>query len=240
MNVNTTTSMTDAMRVAAAAVAASGTEVIAAQPHFGPPSVEGYYDSYISAAAILDRLATWDGPPFDALIWAGFGEHGREGAQELLDVPVITITEAAAMAACLVGHKYGVITTLHRAMPQIEDQLRIAGLLDRCAAILAADLGVLELDEDVERTTERLVEVGVAALEAGAEALCLGCGGMAGMAARLSERLGVPVVDGVEAAVKLAEALHALGLRTSKVNAYGTPRPKPIVGWPISQPAPPD
>ena len=186
MNVNTTSSMTAAMCAAASAVAAPGTEIIATEPRFGPASVEGYYESYISAAAILDRLATWDGPSFDALVWAGFGEHGREGAQELLDVPVITITEAAAMTACLVGHKYGVVTTLRRAVPQIEDQLRLAGLLDRCAAILAADLGVLELEEDLERTTARLVEVGRAAIAAGAEALCLGCGGMAGMSQRLS------------------------------------------------------
>ncbi|MFT3855316.1 MAG: aspartate/glutamate racemase family protein [Ilumatobacteraceae bacterium] len=234
MNVNTTATMTETMRAAAAAVAAPGTEIVAAEPRFGPASVEGYYDSYISAAAILGRLATWDGPPFDALVWAGFGEHGREGAQELLDVPVITITEAAAMAACLVGHKYGVVTTLRRAIPQIEDQLRLAGLLDRCAAVLAADLGVLELEADGSRTAVRMVEVGREAIAAGAEALCLGCGGMAGMARHLSNELGVPVVDGVEAAVKLAESLHALGLRTSKINAFGAPLAKPRPGWPVS------
>jgi len=234
MNVNTTASMTETMRAAAAAVASPGTEIIAAEPRFGPASVEGYYESYISAAAILDRLATWDGPPFDALVWAGFGEHGREGAQELLDVPVITITEAAAMTACLLGHKFGVVTTLRRAIPQIEDQLRLAGLLDRCAAILAADLGVLELEEDESRTAARLAEVGREAIAAGAEALCLGCGGMAGMARLLSAELGVPVVDGVEAAVKLAEMLHGLGLRTSKINAFATPIAKPRPGWPIS------
>src|ERR1700709_1798215 len=107
MNVTTTASMTETMRAAAQHVAAAGTEIVATQPAWGPVSVEGYYESYISAAAILDRLATWDGDPFDAMIWAGFGEHGREGAQELLDVPVITITEAAAMTACLLGHRYG-------------------------------------------------------------------------------------------------------------------------------------
>jgi allantoin racemase len=236
MNVNTTESMTETMRGAAQHVAAAGTEILATQPSWGPASVEGYYESYISAAAILDRLTTWDGPPFDALIWAGFGEHGREGAQELLDVPVITITEAAVMTACLVGHQYGIVTTLDRAVPQIVDQLRIAGLYERCAAVLAADIPVLGLEDgDEDATTELLAAKGREAIALGAEALCLGCGGMAGMAQRLSGILGVPVVDGIEAAVKLAEACVSLGLRTSKVRAYGTPLAKARPGWPVTR-----
>lgn len=232
-NVNTTASMTDTMCEAARAVAAPGTEILGLTPSWGPVSVEGYYESYISAAAVLDGLTRWDGPSVDAVIWGGFGEHGREGAQELLDVPVITITEAAAMAACLLGHAYGVVTTLRRACPQIEDQLRLAGLLERCAAIVATDLGVLELEEDPEGTARRFVEVSAGAIAAGAEVLCLGCGGMAGMAERLTAELGVPVVDGVTAAVKFAEALVGLGLRTSKVNAFAPPLDKPRPGWPV-------
>ena len=46
-------------------------------------------------------------------------------------------------------------------------------------------------------------------------------------------RAGVPVVDGVTAAVALAESLVRLGLKTSKVRTYATPRPKKIVGWPF-------
>ncbi len=233
-NVNTTESMTAAMGEAATAVAGPDTEILTATPTWGPESVEGYYESYISAAAVLDTLTRWDGPSFDAVVWAGFGEHGREGAQELLDVPVITITEAAAMAACLLGHSYGVVTTLRRACPQIEDQLKLAGLLERCAAIEATDLGVLEIEEDEAATTAAFVTASQRAMAAGAEVLCLGCGGMAGMAGRLSAELGVPVVDGIEAAVKFAESLVGLGLRTSKINAFAAPLPKKRPGWPIA------
>ena len=45
----------------------------------------------------------------------------------------------------------------------------------------------------------------------------------------------VPVVDGVTAAVALAESLVRLGLSTSKVRTYATPRPKKIVGWPFTK-----
>lgn len=60
----------------------------------------------------------------------------------------------------------------------------------------------------------------------------LGCGGMAGLDRQIEECTGVPVVDGVSAAVALAESLVRLKLKTSKVRTYAPPRPKRIVGWP--------
>ena len=47
-------------------------------------------------------------------------------------------------------------------------------------------------------------------------------------------RTGVPVVDGVAAAVTIAESLVRLGLRTSKVRTYAPPRPKRITGFPLT------
>ena len=60
--------------------------------------------------------------------------------------------------------------------------------------------------------------------------IVLGCAGMADLAARLSEQHGLPVLDGVASAVKLAEAFGALGLKTSKIGAYAAPRPKAYLG----------
>ena len=49
----------------------------------------------------------------------------------------------------------------------------------------------------------------------------------------IRQRAGVPVVDGVAAAVSIAESPVQLGLSTSKVRTYGTPRPKKVIGWPF-------
>ena len=43
---------------------------------------------------------------------------------------------------------------------------------------------------------------------------------------RLREATGIPVIDGVTAAIKLAEALVGAGYATSKVNSYDYPRVK--------------
>ena len=58
----------------------------------------------------------------------------------------------------------------------------------------------------------------------------LGCAGMAELAASLAEEHGLPVIDGVAAAVKLAEALIGLGHATSKRGSYARPLPKRFTG----------
>ena len=54
----------------------------------------------------------------------------------------------------------------------------------------------------------------------------LGCAGMADLADELARKHGLPLVDGVTAAVTLAEALVRLGLKTSRLGAYSSPRRK--------------
>ncbi|MFF4792407.1 aspartate/glutamate racemase family protein [Streptomyces sp. NPDC001276] len=202
-------------------------------PSFGPESVEGNLESYLAAVAVMDRIVRYD-EPYDAVIQAGYGEHGREGLQELLDVPVVDITEAAVQVAMLIGRTYSVVTTLDRAVPQIQDRLPLAGLNERCASVRASGLPVLELEADPARAADAIVtEARRAVDEDRAEVICLGCGGMAGLDQKISAATGVPVVDGVAAAVTLAEGLVRLGLSTSKVRSYASPRPKTVAGRPI-------
>jgi allantoin racemase len=233
VNVNTTESMTQAITEQARSVASPGTEIIGLTPRFGAESVEGNFESYLAAIAVMDRVMSYEGP-YDAVIQAGYGEHGREGLQELLDVPVVDITEAAASLAMLLGHKYSVVTTLDRTVPLIEDRLKLAGVYERCASVRASGMSVLELEASPQRAVEAIVAQAIEAVNQDkAEVICLGCGGMAGLDQQIRESAGVPVVDGVTAAVALAESLVRLGLTTSKVRTYATPRAKRMIGWPF-------
>ncbi|OEC52902.1 aspartate/glutamate racemase family protein [Pseudomonas sp. AP42] len=232
VNVNTTESITETIAQQARAVASPGTEIVGLTPYFGAESVEGNFESYLAAIAVMDRVMTYD-QPFDAVIQAGYGEHGREGLQELLNVPVVDITEAAASTAMFLGHAYSVVTTLDRTVPLIEDRLKLAGLYQRCASVRASGMAVLELEEDPLGAMEAIVrQAELAIRDDKAEVICLGCGGMAGLDEQIRQRTGVPVVDGVTAAVMVAESLVRLGLSTSKVRTYATPRPKKVIGWP--------
>lgn len=233
VNVNTTEAMTNAIGEAAREVANPGTEIIELTPSIGADSVEGNFESYLAAVAVMDAVTNYDGP-YDAIIQAGFGEHGKEGLMELFDVPVVDITDAAAHLSYLLGYRYSVVTTLDRAAPLIEERLLTSGLDSHCASVRATGLGVLELeDEDVARAAIKAESI-KAIENDGAEVIALGCGGMAGLDVQISAELGVPVVDGVKAAVKLAESLVDLNLTTSKILTYAPPRPKVVLGWPLS------
>lgn len=240
VNVNTTESMTDSIGAQAAAWASPGTEIVPLTPRFGAASVEGNYESYLAAIAVMETVRGYPGP-FDAVIQAGYGEHGREGLQELLEVPVIDITEAAASTAMFLGRTYSVVTTLDRAVPLIEDRLQLAGLHARCASVRASGLAVLELEREPERAVAAIAgQAERAVTEDRAEVIVLGCGGMAGLDAAIRARIDVPVVDGVAAAVTTAESLVRLGLATSKTRTYAPPRSKTLTNWPprlTSQPA---
>lgn len=232
VNVNTTTAITDSIGEQAAGAASPGTEIVPLTPSFGAESVEGNYESYLAAIAVMEAVRAYP-EPFDAVIQAGYGEHGREGLQELLDVPVVDITEAAASTAQFVGRSYSVVTSLDRTVPLIEDRLSAAGLFSRCASVRASGLAVLDLDRDPRAAVDAIAEQAVRAVhDDKAEVICLGCGGMSGLAELVVERTGVPVVDGVTAAVTIAESLVRLGLTTSKVRTYAPPRPKRMTNWP--------
>ncbi|MWA10429.1 aspartate/glutamate racemase family protein [Streptomyces sp. BA2] len=223
-NCNTTRAMTEEIVAGARDAAAPGTTITGLTPAWGPESAEGWLDSYLSAAAVLDTLRGYE-DSYDAVVMAGFGEHGREGARELLDVPVVDITEAAAHLACLLGRRYGVVTTLDRTRGQIEDSLHAAGVAQNCAAVVGTGLGVLDLG-DSEVTAHAFLTAAERAREAGAEVLVLGCAGMTGLQEKVGAALDMPVVDGVAAAVKLAESLVDLGLTTSRTDSYAKPLPK--------------
>ncbi|WP_432565390.1 aspartate/glutamate racemase family protein [Kineococcus sp. SYSU DK003] len=233
VNVNTTQAVTDVIAAAARSGVSATTRIVALTPRFGPASVESNYESHLSAVGVLDAVQGFDGE-FDAVVHAGFGEVGREALQDVLTVPVVDITEAAAHTACLLGRSFGVVTSLDRTTPAIGDRLLLAGLAGRCAGIRSVDLPVLDLEANPEVTVKAFVEQARRLVEEdGAEVVCLGCAGMAGVHEAVAAALDVPVVDGVAAAARLAESLVGLGLSTSKARSYAPPRAKDVRGWPL-------
>jgi allantoin racemase len=235
VNVNTTSSMTETMAGSARRYALPDTEIVALTPSFGAEGVDTQMESLLSAVAVMDAVVTYP-DPFDAVILGGFGEHGREGLQELTEGPVLDIAECSAHVALMLGRSYSVVTTMQRSVAAIEDRLLTAGLFDRCASVRSTGMATLELESDPERAFAAIVDQAQRAVQDDhAEVLCLGCGGMAGLNIAVAEATGVPVVDGIAAAVTLGEALVRMGLKTSKICTYAAPEPKRISGWPLTK-----
>src|SRR5271155_2589977 len=231
VNPNTTVAMTDKIGAVARAVAAPGTEIIAVNPADGPVSIEGYYDEAFSVPGLLAEIAKGEASGVSAHVIACFDDTGLEAARSLASAPVIGIGEAAFHLASIVAHRFAVVTTLSRSIPAIETNLLRYGLSGRCAKVRACEVPVLALDDPASNASAQIShEIERARREDRAEAIVLGCAGMTDLAARLTEQHGLPVIDGVVSAVKLAEACSALGLKTSKIGAYATPLPKAYLG----------
>ena len=229
VNPNTTRSMTEKIGVAARAAALPSTDIIAVNPEAGPPSIEGYYDEVFAIPGLLGEMRR--AGPVDATIIACFDDTGLEAARSFSAAPVIGIGEAAFHMASLIAGKFSVVTTLSRSVPAIEHNLVRYGLASRCARVRAADVSVLELEIPGSAARGRISrEIDRAIQEDAAEAIVLGCAGMADLAEVLGREHGLPVIDGVAAAVKLAEALVGLGLRTSKLGGYAAPLGKRYTG----------
>lgn len=231
VNPNTTAAMTDKIARAARAVAREGTEILATQPDSGPVSIEGFYDEAFAVPGMLARIRAADGAGVDAHVIACFDDTGLEAARSIASAPVIGIGEAAFHLATLVAARFSVVTTLALSILPIEHNLARYGLHARCGRVRAAGVPVLALEQRNDAACARIsAEIEQAIRDDRAEAIVLGCAGMADLADELSRRHDLPVIDGVAAAVTLAEGCAHLGLKTSKAGAYRPSPAKPFTG----------
>ena len=228
VNPNTTRSMTDKAAEAARAVAGRGTEIIAATARMGPASIEGYYDGALALPGLLLEIAAAE--DIDAAVIACFDDTGLDAARSLAGFPVLGLCQSALVTACFLAQRFTVITTLERSRILLENLTHHYGFGAR-VRVRAADIPVLELEDPASGALSRLRrQIERALAEDAAEAIVLGCAGMADLAHALQQEYGVPVVDGVSAAVKQAEALVAQRLTTSKRGSYVTPLAKTYAG----------
>ena len=230
VNPNTTASMTARIGAAARSAAAPGTEIEAVNPAMGPVSIEGYYDEAFALPGLLTEIAAGEARGCQGAVVACFDDTGVDAARARVAIPVVGICEAALHMAAMLAGRMAIVTTLSRSIPPLEALVRRYGMADRCR-VRAAEVPVLALEDPASGAIDRVRETIARSLaEDGAEAIVLGCAGMADLARSLNRDLGVPVVDGVTSAVTLVEGLVRLGLTTGKSGGYATPQPKPYLG----------
>jgi len=229
VNPNTTPSMTDKARTVACSVAAKGSEIIATQPDDGPVSIEGYYDEAIAVPAMLQKIQQHNN--CDGHIIACFDDTGLDAARCIANGPVVGICEAACHSAMMLANTFSIVTTLSRSVPALMELSHRYGVSSRCVSIRASDIPVLSLEDPASNARAQLErEIAEALLQDKAEAIVLGCAGMADLANALADQFEVPVIDGVGAAVKILEGLIAQGLSTSRARGYAKPLAKEYRG----------
>jgi len=195
-------------------VASPGTEVVVRSLPEGPAFIETEYDKAMAEAAVVKlALRELSASSYDAVMINCFDDPGVRALREATDTLVLGIGETSITVALTLGWRIGIVSTGVGARNAYWRRAVELGIENRVAYTGGIRIGILDLRKDEERTVRELLVEGRRAVEAGAEVIVLGCGGLVGLAERLSKELGVPVVDPTLTTFKVAEALASLRLR---------------------------
>lgn len=195
-------------------IASSDTTVIVDQVRDGPRSIENAVDEYKAMPEVL-RFIRERQDDFDGFIIGCAGDSGLEGAREQSRKPVVGPGESSILLGACGDKRFSMVTISGERARIKRRMVREAGLDgNRLVSSHTLDIPVLELYRDKDRTQERLVALMRDARARGAEAMLLGCMSVAFLEPeRLREaarEAGIPLVNPIVTAVKMAEALVAM------------------------------
>ena len=126
--------------------------------------------------------------------------------------------------AAYLGRSFSVVTTLERTIGHTRDIARAYGVAELCAGMHACEIPVVELETDPTARATILAACRAALAADRSEVIVLGCAGMADLCDWLSGELGVPVVDGVAAAVSRSSSSSASACAPAR--SASSPRPR--------------
>jgi allantoin racemase len=206
VNPNLTQAVTDRVLQAAQAAARPGTTLQAVTGSFGPQVIGSRAENALAAHCVLDLVAR-HAPGCDAVVLAVSLDTALWACREVLDIPVVGMTEAGLHTAALLVPRFGLLTYGQRLVPVYRELVEAAGLLGRLAAIGAVDVTPEQTFSDPDRVLAAVRAEALRLVDQGAEAVLLAGAAMAAMAPALQPDLPVPLLDGVACAVGLAETL---------------------------------
>jgi len=187
----------------------NGPEIVCSTLAEGPFGIETQADVE-SVAMPLRRLVDADNAS-DAFVIACYSDPGLQVCREGTSRPVFGIAECGVLTALARASRFGVIAIGQRSIARHQRYLRQMALLDRLAGERPLEMSVAETASG-DKTLQRMVEIGRRLKdEDGAQALVMGCAGMARHRRPLEAALDIPVIDPTQAAVAMALATLQVG-----------------------------
>ena len=230
LNANTTDFVTQTAANEARRVASPGTEIVPATADFGAAIIGTRTEHAVAEHAAMVMSAR-HAPTCDAIVLAVSYDTALRPLREMLSIPVVGMTEAALLAASMLGGQIGLVGFGKRVWPMYREIIegygfagRIAGqrILENTAAYKPGDYTAL--DAELVRNSMSLIE------DDGAETIVLLGAVMAGVSRRIEDRVPVPVLDGMRCAIPQAEALVRIGARKPTTGSYASPGERASTG----------
>ncbi len=215
INPNSDQQMTQAVLTSATEFAGDDFDVDCLATLGAPEFIDTYQDTAAAQPGMVELLKRHEAN-YDAFIVACHCDPNLDLMKEMTDKPMVGIGEASMKMATMLGHRFSVITTDARSVPNKEALIRSYHLQDLLASV-KFPIAALQARSDEEKY---LLTAQAAIDEDMAEVIVLGCAGMTGLDKRLQQKLKVPVLDGVVCALIIASGLVKYGVSTSKIRRY--------------------
>lgn len=230
INPNISESVSTLIDSEAKRVANRSTEITTLTAEFGVAYIETRFEAMVGAYATAE-LAARHASKFDAVIVAAFGDPGLLALKEVLQVPVVGLTESALVTACLLGQRFSIIAISQRISAWYRETVQANGLIDRLASIRTLDQRVQNIGAiQQEHAAELVTLCNQAIAQDGADVLIIAGAPLAGLARTIATEIPVPLVDGVSCAIKQAESLVSLAPQTARAGSMAKPPVKPNKG----------
>ncbi len=223
INPNISESVSSLILAEAQRAASDGSEILLRTASSGVEYIETRMESLLAGNAVAQIIAE-EHENADAVVVAAFGDPGLPALKELVDIPVVGITEAALYTAALQGTRFSIVAISHRIKAWYTECVERNGLGGRLASIrsLKDSLpSIGSVQDDFRPMLLRLAHEVVD--EDGADVVILAGAPLAGLAREIGHQIPVPVVDGISAGVKQAEALVALDCGVHRKGSYARP-----------------
>jgi allantoin racemase len=207
INPNTSASVTSLLTNFASKIVASEAIITSATAAFGAPYIDSEASYAVAAHATLEAMKTallYENTAPHSILIACFGDPGLLALRESTDIPVSGLAEAAFMEAAKFG-RFAIVTGGARWKPMLERHAHMLGFDATLAGIHTVQPSGLQLAQDPAAAKILLAEACKTALrDFNAQAVILGGAGLAGMAASIQSQVDAPIVDSVQAGVRLA------------------------------------
>ena len=230
LNSNTSESMAARMAGAARAAVAPDVEIVTATAPRGFPYIASRAEAQVAGAIALETIAERI-DAVDAVVVAAFGDPGVKAARELFDVPVVGMAEAAAVTACLIGERFGIVTFTPLMSRWYLDCIRETGLEARCTGVVTPPRRELDVDAAAETMKGELVAlVRRCMIDDGADVVILGGAPLAGLAPRIADVVPGVVIDPIAVAVGQARTLAGAASPAALARRHARPAGKASTG----------
>ena len=195
-------------------IAAQGTTVEIKVVEDGPMAIENAMDEYQAMPNILKFILKHQ-EKYDAMIIGCAGDAGIEGAREQARIPIVGPGESSILLGALGDKRFSIVTTSPQRAAIKRRLVREAGLdVNRLVSSHSMGIPVLEMGRDLKRTQRNLIRAMKEAKSHGADVMILGCMSVAFMDSALlkeaEKKAGIPLVNPIVTAVKMAEALASM------------------------------